>query len=86
MPVFHVRFVWPLGEQAQAAGVELLVTVGTRAAWAGESFGGGEHLHAGDAEEAAALLRGRLRSGDTVLVKGSRGIALERVAERLAAR
>jgi UDP-N-acetylmuramoyl-tripeptide--D-alanyl-D-alanine ligase len=75
-----------LGEQAQAAGVELLVTVGTRAAWAGESFGGGEHLHAGDAEEAAALLRGRLRSGDTVLVKGSRGIALERVAERLAAR
>ena len=75
-----------LGEQAQAAGVELLVTVGTRAAWAGESFGGGEHLHAEDAEEAAALLRGRLRSGDTVLVKGSRGIALERVAERLAAR
>jgi len=74
------------GERARAAGVELLVTVGARAAWAGETFGGGgEHLHAADAVAAAALLRERLAPGDTVLVKGSRGIALERVAEELAA-
>jgi UDP-N-acetylmuramoyl-tripeptide--D-alanyl-D-alanine ligase len=80
------RYHRELGEQARAAGVALLVTVGPRAAWAGEAFSGGEHLHATDAEGAAALLAGRLRPGDTVLVKGSRGVALERVAEGLAAR
>jgi UDP-N-acetylmuramoyl-tripeptide--D-alanyl-D-alanine ligase len=81
------RYHRELGEQAQAAGVALLVTVGARAAWAGETFGdgGGEHLHARDAGAAAALLRDRLAPGDTVLVKGSRGVALERVAEELAA-
>jgi UDP-N-acetylmuramoyl-tripeptide--D-alanyl-D-alanine ligase len=80
------RYHRDLGEQAQAAGVALLITVGDRAAWAGESFRGGEHVHAGDAEAAATLLRERMAEGDTVLVKGSRGVALERVAERLAVR
>jgi UDP-N-acetylmuramoyl-tripeptide--D-alanyl-D-alanine ligase len=84
------RYHRELGEQARAAGVSLLVTVGTRAAWAGESFalaaGDAEHLHADDASAAAELLRSRLRAGDTVLVKGSRAVALERVAADLAAR
>jgi UDP-N-acetylmuramoyl-tripeptide--D-alanyl-D-alanine ligase len=79
------RYHRELGEQAHAAGVALLVTVGPRAAWAGESFSGREHVHAADAEDAASALEQRLRAGDTVLVKGSRGVALERVAERLAA-
>ena len=78
------RYHLELGESASRAGVALLVTVGSRAAWAGESFTGGEHLYARDAGEAAALLRARLEPGDTVLVKGSRGVALERVAEALA--
>jgi UDP-N-acetylmuramoyl-tripeptide--D-alanyl-D-alanine ligase len=77
------RYHRTLGEQASAAGVALLVTVGPRAVWAGETFAG-EHLHATDAASAASLLRGRLRAGDTVLVKGSRGVALERVAADLA--
>ena len=80
------RYHRELGEQAQAAGVALLVTVGSRAAWTGESFHGGEHLHARDAAAAVALLRERLAPGDTVLVKGSRSVALERVAEGLAGR
>jgi len=78
------RYHRELGEQASVAGVELLVTVGPRAAWAGDTFAGGEHVHAADADGAVELLAKRLRPGDTVLVKGSRGVALERVAERLA--
>jgi len=77
------RYHRGLGEQATAAGVALLVTVGPRAVWAGETFAG-EHLHAPDAASVASLLRGRLCAGDTVLVKGSRGVALERVAADLA--
>jgi UDP-N-acetylmuramoyl-tripeptide--D-alanyl-D-alanine ligase len=77
------RYHRELGEEASAAGVALLVTVGPRAAWAGETFAG-EHLHAPDAAHAVSLLQGRLRAGDTVLVKGSRGVALEHVATDLA--
>jgi UDP-N-acetylmuramoyl-tripeptide--D-alanyl-D-alanine ligase len=80
------RYHRELGEQALAAGVALLITVGARAAWAAESFAGGEHVAAPDAPAAAELLRTRLLPGDTVLVKGSRGVALERVAEVLAGR
>ncbi|HSZ68725.1 MAG TPA: UDP-N-acetylmuramoyl-tripeptide--D-alanyl-D-alanine ligase [Solirubrobacteraceae bacterium] len=68
---------------ARARGVELLVTVGPQAAAMGESFAGEAHAVA-DAAEAAALLAGLLRAEDTVLVKGSRGVGLELVAERLA--
>jgi UDP-N-acetylmuramoyl-tripeptide--D-alanyl-D-alanine ligase len=81
------RYHRELGEQARAAGVALLITVGSRARWAQEGFAGdaGEHVHADDAPAAAELLRARLEPGDTVLVKGSRGVALERVAEALVA-
>src|SRR5665213_2321079 len=82
---YEERYHRELGEQASAAGVELLVTVGPRASWAGESFSGGEHLHTDDAAGAVEALRVQLRPGDTVLVKGSRGVALERIAELLAA-
>jgi len=80
------RYHHELGAQAQAAGVALLITVGERAAWAAESFAGGESVAAADAPAAAELLRTRLQPGDTVLVKGSRGVALERVAEALVGR
>ena len=42
-------------------------------------------IRADDAAEALELLRPRLRAGDVVLVKGSRGIGLERVVEGLVA-
>ncbi|HEY5197446.1 MAG TPA: UDP-N-acetylmuramoyl-tripeptide--D-alanyl-D-alanine ligase [Solirubrobacteraceae bacterium] len=86
------RFHTELGEQATGAGVDLLVTVGTRAAWAGERFGAEredelqpEHRHARDADEAALLVPGLLRAGDTVLIKGSRGVGLEAVTRALSA-
>jgi UDP-N-acetylmuramoyl-tripeptide--D-alanyl-D-alanine ligase len=78
------RFHRELGDQARGAGVELLVTVGRRAAWAGESFGVG-HRHAADAGEAAVLVPELVRAGDTVLIKGSRGVGLEVVTQALAA-
>ena len=46
---------------------------------------GGESHHAPDAAAAGELVAGLLRDGDTVLVKASRGVGLEVVAERLAA-
>ena len=73
-----------LGEQATDARVLLLVTVGPLAQRAGQAFLGGEHFHAQDAEEAAAILAPLLQRGDLVLVKGSRAVGLERVARRLA--
>ncbi|HEY5045283.1 MAG TPA: UDP-N-acetylmuramoyl-tripeptide--D-alanyl-D-alanine ligase [Solirubrobacteraceae bacterium] len=70
---------------AAARGVEVLVTVGPlAAAMAGEAFGGETHA-VPDAEAAAELLGVLLREGDTVLVKGSRGVGLERVARALVA-
>jgi UDP-N-acetylmuramoyl-tripeptide--D-alanyl-D-alanine ligase len=71
-----------IGAHAGAAGVELLVTVGPLAAEMSAAFPGESHA-AADAGEAARLLDGSLRDGDTVLVKGSRGVGLERVSEHL---
>jgi len=58
------------------------VTVGPLSAEIASTFAGQAHSVA-DAPAAAALLAGLLRDGDTVLVKGSRGVGLERVAEAL---
>jgi UDP-N-acetylmuramoyl-tripeptide--D-alanyl-D-alanine ligase len=76
------RFHRDLGAQASAAGVDLLVTVGARAALAAEGFAA-EHRHARDAGEAARLVPGLVRAGDTVLIKASRGVGLELVADAL---
>jgi UDP-N-acetylmuramoyl-tripeptide--D-alanyl-D-alanine ligase len=76
------RFHREIGEHAAARGVELLVTVGPLAAEMREAFAGDAHS-VPDAAAAVELLRTLLREGDTVLVKGSRGVGLERVSEAL---
>jgi UDP-N-acetylmuramoyl-tripeptide--D-alanyl-D-alanine ligase len=73
-----------IGEYAAARGVELLLTVGPSAAAMCETFAG-EARSVADAQAAVELLRTLLRERDTVLVKGSRGVELERVAEALGA-
>lgn len=84
-----------LGEHTQAAHLEigalaaqsnlaLLVTVGPNAKWIADGAvnrGLESHrvLPAADAQQAAELLRWLLRDGDFVLLKGSRGMQLEKV-------
>jgi UDP-N-acetylmuramoyl-tripeptide--D-alanyl-D-alanine ligase len=67
-----------IGEHARDRGVELLIGVGDL----GAEYGPDEHV--ADAEAAADALAAALGPGDAVLVKGSRAIGLERVAEKLA--
>jgi UDP-N-acetylmuramoyl-tripeptide--D-alanyl-D-alanine ligase len=76
--------------RAAAGVVDLLIVVGAGAgALADEAIDAGlpadRVLRATDAEAALDLLRPRQRVGDTILVKGSRGIALDRLVERLVA-
>ena len=77
---YHVE----LGEQAARAGVELLVTVGPLAEAIAERFDG-ELYSVPDAAAAAEVVPDLLRSGDVVLVKGSRGVGLELVCRALSA-
>lgn len=70
-----------------AAGkLDELVTVGELASLIGESAsakGLGQWEHLGSAEDAVNALRGKLKAGDVLLVKGSRALELERVVEGL---
>jgi UDP-N-acetylmuramoyl-tripeptide--D-alanyl-D-alanine ligase len=79
------------GRAARAAGVDLLITVGgaPAGALADEARAAGmaaDHvLFVPDRERATEVLLERVRPGDLVLVKGSRGIGLDAVVERLKA-
>ncbi len=76
------RFHEEIGEHARDRGVDVLVTVGPRAAHMAGTFGGATHRVA-DAAAAATLVTGLVAPGDTVLVKASRGVGLEAVTEAL---
>jgi UDP-N-acetylmuramoyl-tripeptide--D-alanyl-D-alanine ligase len=71
-----------VGAHADAAGVALLVAVGELAAEMHHGFSGAWRAVA-DAQAAAELVPRLVRDGDTVLVKGSRGVGLERVTAAL---
>ena len=72
-----------IGAHATAT-ADVLVTVGPLAASMADRFGG-EHHHAGDAAEAAAVVSTLLHDRDVVLVKASNAVGLQRVCEVLRA-
>jgi UDP-N-acetylmuramoyl-tripeptide--D-alanyl-D-alanine ligase len=72
-----------VGAYAASAGVDVLVAVGPLSSLMPASFGGESHV-AADAAAAASVVAGLVAPGDVVLVKASRGIGLETVAEALA--
>jgi UDP-N-acetylmuramoyl-tripeptide--D-alanyl-D-alanine ligase len=74
------------GRKAAAAGVALLIGVGTLSRTALESgrrSGIPEIHHEVEAAPVVRYLSGRLRSGDIVVVKGSRSVGLDRVVDGL---
>ncbi|HEY2536645.1 MAG TPA: UDP-N-acetylmuramoyl-tripeptide--D-alanyl-D-alanine ligase [Solirubrobacteraceae bacterium] len=79
------RFHREIGAHAAAQGVDVLVTVGPLAAEMASAFAGAGAHTVADAPAAAELLARLLSRGDTVLVKGSRGVGLERVGQALLA-
>ena len=76
-----------LGRDA-AAEVDVLVGVGPLSVGIveGARQAGGQATHLPDAESAGRWLVDNVRAGDAVLVKGSRGVALDRAVDALVAR
>lgn len=75
-----------LTEKGRGKGLALLVTVGKEASYIHEyvkSHSDISCLHCEDNEAAAAAVRARMKAGDWVLVKGSRGMHMDEVVEKL---
>lgn len=72
-----------VGERARDLGVDLLVAVGPRAASYPEGAHGVEAVTFADTDAAVKGVPALIAPGDVVLVKGSRGMAMERVARAI---
>ncbi len=71
-----------VGENAREAGVERLYALGPLSKYAAEGFGAGA-CHFEDMQTLIKTLNAELESGLTVLVKGSRSMAMEQVVQTL---
>ena len=79
------RYHREVGAAAAAAGIDLLVGVGERAAGYVSGADGVEAIHIDTVEEAIDRVPDLLVDGDTVLLKGSRSMRLERIGAALTA-
>ena len=79
------RFHRAAGERAARLGFSPVVAVGelSRELAAGAAAAGAEAVWLADAKAAADWAAGGVQRGDVVLVKGSRGVKLDRVVQRL---
>ncbi|GAB3098206.1 UDP-N-acetylmuramoyl-tripeptide--D-alanyl-D-alanine ligase [Lysobacter terrae] len=73
-----------MGRRAKAAGIKRLYTLGELSAEAGQAFGEGATAYT-DHDTLIATLRSELRDGVRVLVKGSRGSAMDKIVKALVA-
>ncbi|GAB6158874.1 UDP-N-acetylmuramoyl-tripeptide--D-alanyl-D-alanine ligase [Desulfotomaculum varum] len=79
-----------VGEAAAGVPVDYLVTVGQLARWVAE---GGQQAglapacirQCEDNQQAISILKNILQTGDTILIKGSRGMRMEQIVQELAA-
>ncbi|OOY41649.1 hypothetical protein BOV91_10370, partial [Solemya velum gill symbiont] len=71
-----------LGVVAREAGIDLLLTFGELSRHAADAFGENAYA-AASLDEMQQFLNEKLIQGDTVLVKGSRASAMERVVQLL---
>ncbi|GAB3348717.1 UDP-N-acetylmuramoyl-tripeptide--D-alanyl-D-alanine ligase [Lysobacter tyrosinilyticus] len=73
-----------MGRRAKAAGIKRLYSLGELSAAAGKAFGEGAFEFT-DHDTLIAALRAELRSGVRVLIKGSRGSAMDKIVKALVA-
>ena len=78
-PQFHAE----AGEHARAAGIEGLCTLGDVSERASVAFGGGSHFS--DVDTLNTTLLEAIKNYNSVLVKGSRFMRMERVVNAIAA-
>jgi UDP-N-acetylmuramoyl-tripeptide--D-alanyl-D-alanine ligase len=79
------RYHREVGRHASQVGVDVLVTVGPLARHYAEGQTGIPVVHeAASVDDAIAALEELVQPGDCVLVKASRALALERIAEAVA--
>jgi UDP-N-acetylmuramoyl-tripeptide--D-alanyl-D-alanine ligase len=79
----EARFHREVGERAARLGVDLVVAVGPRAASYPDGAAGVASVAFASTDDAVAGVPGLIEPGDVVLVKGSRGMAMERVARAI---
>jgi UDP-N-acetylmuramoyl-tripeptide--D-alanyl-D-alanine ligase len=79
----EARFHREVGEEAARLGVDLVIAVGARAASYPDGANGVTSAIFATTDDAVAGVPALIEPGDVVLVKGSRGMAMERVARAI---
>jgi len=77
-----------LGEKVKEFSIDFLLTLGEKARLTGESarrhgFDPKRTRVVKDHSEAISILTGMMREGDWILIKGSRGMTMEKIVEGL---